>query len=52
MSILLIFDQILDFVQKINIIIQGFQNIDDILVEISSDFVRVKGFKERVEIVE
>lgn len=52
MSISLTPDQILDLAQKINITIQGLQNIDDILAETSSDLARAKGLKERAETAE
>eukprot|EP00105_Crassostrea_gigas_P030552 XP_011452903.1 PREDICTED: laminin subunit beta-3 [Crassostrea gigas] len=52
MSISLTPDQILDLAQKINITIQGLQNIDDILAETSSDLARAKGLKDRAETAE
>lgn len=52
MSISLTPDQILDLAQKINITIQGLQNIDDILAETSSDLARAKGLKEQAETAE
>nr|XP_034317839.1 laminin subunit beta-1-like [Crassostrea gigas]XP_034317840.1 laminin subunit beta-1-like [Crassostrea gigas] len=52
MSISLTPNQILDLAQKINITIQGLQNIDDILAETSSDLARAKGLKDRAETAE